>query len=45
MVQFPAKVKNIIDRYIRELNRNKIPIKEAILLEVMQKGIIKNGAI
>ncbi|MEK6764793.1 MAG: nucleotidyltransferase domain-containing protein [Planctomycetota bacterium] len=38
MVQFPAKVKNIIDRYIRELNRNKIPIKEAILFGSYAKG-------
>ncbi|OHB36319.1 MAG: nucleotidyltransferase [Planctomycetes bacterium GWA2_40_7] len=38
MVQFPAKVKNTIDRYIRELNRNNIPIKEAILFGSCAKG-------
>lgn len=38
MVQFPAKVKNTIDRYIRELDRNDIPIKEAILFGSYAKG-------
>lgn len=38
MVQFPAEVKNTIDRYIRELNRNNIPIKEAILFGSYAKG-------
>ena len=38
MVQFPAKVKHTIDRYIRELNRNNIPIKEAILFGSYARG-------
>ncbi len=38
MVQFPAKVKHTIDRYIRELDRNNIPIKEAILFGSYAKG-------
>jgi uncharacterized protein len=38
MVQFPAEVKKTIDRYIRELNRNNIPIKEAILFGSYAKG-------
>jgi len=38
MVQFPAKVKNIIDNYLQELNRNNIPIKEAILFGSYAKG-------
>ena len=31
MVQLPAKVRDIIDRYLRALSRDNIPIKEAIL--------------
>ena len=38
MVQFPAKVKNIIDNYLQELKRNNIPIKEAILFGSYAKG-------
>lgn len=38
MVQFPAKVKHTIDRYIQELDRNNIPIKEAILFGSYAKG-------
>ncbi len=38
MVQFPAKVKHTIDRYIRELDRNNIPIKEAILFGSYANG-------
>jgi len=38
MVQFPAKVKNIIDSYLQELNRNNIPIKEAVLFGSYANG-------
>ncbi|MBS1257978.1 MAG: hypothetical protein MAG551_01031 [Candidatus Scalindua arabica] len=38
MVQFPAEVKHTIDRYIRALDRNNIPIKEAILFGSYAKG-------
>jgi len=38
MVQFPAKVKNIIDRYLQELNRNNIPVKIAILFGSYANG-------
>jgi len=31
MVQLPAKVKNTIEKYLKVLNRNNIPIKEAFL--------------
>lgn len=31
MVQIPAEVKNIINTYINELNRNEIPIREVVL--------------
>jgi len=32
MAQLPAKTKKTIDNYLKALNRNDIPIKEAILL-------------
>lgn len=38
MVQLPAKIKDIIDRYLQALNRHKIPIKEAILFGSYAKG-------
>lgn len=38
MVQLPAKVKDIIDRYLQALNRHHIPIKEAILFGSYAKG-------
>jgi len=38
MVQLPAKVKNIIDRYLQALIRNNIPIKEAMLFGSYAKG-------
>jgi len=38
MVQIPAKVKHTIDRYIQALDRNNIPIKEAILFGSYAKG-------
>jgi predicted nucleotidyltransferase len=38
MVQLPAKVKDIIDRYLQALNRQNIPIKEAILFGSYAKG-------
>ena len=38
MVQLPAKVKNTIDRFLQELNRNNIPIKEAILFGSYASG-------
>ncbi len=38
MVQFPAKVKATIDRYLQALNQNHIPIKEAILFGSYAKG-------
>jgi len=38
MVQLPAKVKNIINIYLRALNRNNIPIKEAILFGSYARG-------
>ncbi len=31
MAQLPAKIKSTIDNYLQALNRNDIPIKEAIL--------------
>jgi len=31
MVQLPAKIKKTIEKYLQVLNRNNIPIKEAIL--------------
>jgi len=31
MAQIPDRIKNIIDSYLQALNRNDIPIKEAIL--------------
>lgn len=31
MVQLPAKVRDILDKYLLALNRNNIPIKQAIL--------------
>jgi predicted nucleotidyltransferase len=38
MVQLPAKVKNIVDSFLQELNRNNIPIKEAILFGSYASG-------
>ena len=38
MVQLPAKVKNTIDSFLQELNRNNIPIKEAILFGSYASG-------
>ena len=38
MVQLPAKVKNIITIYLKALNRNNIPIKEAILFGSYARG-------
>jgi predicted nucleotidyltransferase len=38
MVQLPAKVKNTIDNYLRELSRNDIPIKKAILFGSYARG-------
>jgi len=38
MVQLPAKVKNIIDRYLQALTRHNIPIKEAMLFGSYAKG-------
>ena len=31
MVQLPSKIKETIAKYLQELNRNNIPIKEAVL--------------
>ena len=38
MFQLPAKVKNTIDSFLQELNRNNIPIKEAILFGSYASG-------
>lgn len=38
MVQLSASVKNTIDSYLQALNRNNIPIKEAILFGSYAKG-------
>ncbi|MBF0377272.1 MAG: nucleotidyltransferase domain-containing protein [Desulfamplus sp.] len=38
MVQLPVKVRNIIDRYINELNQHNITIKEAVLFGSYAKG-------
>ena len=38
MVQLPAEIKKTIDRYLQSLNRNNIPIKEAILFGSYAKG-------
>lgn len=38
MVQLPVKVRNIIDRYINELNQHNIPINEAVLFGSYAKG-------
>jgi len=38
MAQLPAKIKNTIDNYLKALNRNDIPIKEAILLGSYARG-------
>lgn len=38
MVQLPAEVKNIIERYLNELNRHNIPIREAVLFGSYAKG-------
>jgi predicted nucleotidyltransferase len=38
MVQIPVEVKDIIDRYLNELDRHNIPIKEAILFGSYAKG-------
>ncbi len=38
MAQIPAKVKNIVDRYLEALRQNKIPIKRAILFGSCAKG-------
>jgi uncharacterized protein len=38
MVQLPAKVKNTIDSYLKELTRQNIPISEAILFGSYARG-------
>ncbi len=38
MVQFPAKIKNTIDNYLKALHTNNIPIKEAILFGSYANG-------
>ncbi len=38
MVQLPSEIKDIIDSYLHELNRQKIPIMEAILFGSYAKG-------
>ena len=38
MVQIPAEIKEIIDRYLQALHQNKIPIKNAILFGSYAKG-------
>jgi len=38
MAQLPDKVKDTIDRYLRALSRNNIPIKEAILFGSYARG-------
>jgi uncharacterized protein len=38
MARIPSKVKNTIDRYLRALHKNNIPIKEAILFGSYAKG-------
>jgi uncharacterized protein len=38
MVQLPQKVKNIIECYLKALNQNNIPIKEAVLFGSYAKG-------
>ena len=44
MVQLPAKVKNIIDRYLQALTRNNIPIKEAMLFGSYAKGDLRDSS-
>ncbi len=38
MVRFPAKIKKTIDKYLQVLNKNNIPIKEAILFSSYATG-------
>jgi uncharacterized protein len=38
MVQLPDKVSNAIERYMDALNKNNVPIKEAILFGSYAKG-------
>jgi len=38
MVQLPDKIKKTINRYLQALNRNNIPIKEAILFGSYARG-------
>ncbi len=38
MAQLSSKVKNTIDSYLQDLNRNDIPIKEAVLFGSYAKG-------
>ncbi len=38
MVQIPAKIKSIINSYLRALDSNSIPIKEAILFGSYARG-------
>ncbi len=38
MVQIPVKVKSTIDKYLRALDQNNIPIKEAILFGSYASG-------
>ena len=38
MVQLPAKIRNTIDNYLKELNLHNIPIKEAILFGSYARG-------
>jgi uncharacterized protein len=41
MAQLPAKIKNTIDRYLRALSQNNIPIKEAVLFGSYASGANK----
>jgi len=38
MLQIPSKVENVINNYLKELNRNNIPVKEALLFGSYAKG-------
>jgi uncharacterized protein len=39
MVQFPEKVKNTIDDYLRALAQSNVPIQEAVLFGSYAKGV------
>lgn len=41
MAQIPLKIKNKINKYLNDLKKNKIPIKEAILFGSYAKGTQK----